>query len=102
MLPGLIDFKLTSDGLKLKIKVAPKSSTNRIGKIELNGTMKIYVTAPAEDNKANNAVIDLLAKSLKIAKSDITIISGHKTPLKTLLIKGESTQLATKLSCIIS
>lgn len=65
----------------LEIRVTPKASSNRI-KIEYkpdgSRLYKIYVTAIAEDGKANKAVIELLAKELKISKSFIEIIKGLK------------------------
>jgi uncharacterized protein YggU (UPF0235/DUF167 family) len=45
----------------------------------------------AEDNKANQAVVTLIAKILHVAKSEIQLISGHKDRQKTLLIPLEAT-----------
>jgi uncharacterized protein (TIGR00251 family) len=52
--------------------------------------LKVYVTAPPENNQANQAIIELIAKQFKLAKSQITLVSGATFREKTLLIEGES------------
>lgn len=76
-------------GDTINVKVTPKASSERI-KVEHreDGTklIKVYVTVAAEDGKANNAVIKLLAKELGIAKSSLKIIKGHKIRDKVIRI----------------
>lgn len=67
---------------KLSIRVTPKASANRI-KIE-EGQVRVYVTCIPEDGKANEEVIKLLAKQLKIPKSSLEIIQGHKSRDKVI------------------
>lgn len=74
--------------LDIFIKVTPKSSNNKIGGL-IEGSdskifLKVFVTTVPEQGKANEAVIHLLAKALKLSKSQITIVSGHTAHLKTL------------------
>lgn len=75
----------------LKIKVITKASANKV-KIEKQSDesllLKIYVTAVAEKGKANQAVINLLAKELKIAKSKITIYKGLNSTEKLIKLEG--------------
>lgn len=79
-------FKETADGLIIRIKIIPNSSKNAI--VFENEGIKIKITAQPIENKANKALIDFLAKNLKIAKSNISIIKGELNKEKTLLIKG--------------
>lgn len=84
-----------SEGVMLKIKVQPKSSRNEI--IGLEGDyLKIKVIAPPIEGEANKAVINLLVKKLKIPKSQIAIISGHKSKLKTIYLSGINQQEVEK------
>lgn len=69
----------------IKIKVIPGSSINQV-KLEPDGLVKVKVTASAVDGKANEAVIKLLGKYYKTAKSNIQIIKGHKNKQKTIMI----------------
>lgn len=70
----------------LHIRVQPKASKNEIGDFLEDGTLKVRVTAPPEDGKANAAVIKLLAKRLKIAPSALEITRGHASRNKTIEI----------------
>ncbi len=63
----------------LHIKVTPKARSERIKKeVSADGTplYKVYVTAVAEDGRANEAVIRLLAKALNVPKSSLVITRG--------------------------
>ncbi|WP_219350079.1 DUF167 domain-containing protein [Desulfurobacterium atlanticum] len=61
---------------------------NRIVKVE-NGKLKVKVTAPPENGKANDSVINLLSKELKISKSSFEVIKGLLNREKVILIKSE-------------
>ncbi len=98
-------YEKTSDGIKLFIKVSPKASANLIRGVEAvsdNQTaVKILVTAVPEEGKANKAVINLLAKMLKLPKSDMCVIQGETSKVKTLLIKGDQTHIISKIEGMI-
>ncbi|MFA5103852.1 MAG: DUF167 domain-containing protein [Candidatus Margulisiibacteriota bacterium] len=70
--------------MKLNIKVFPRASKNRI--IEENGRLKVYVTSPAVDGKANKAVIESLAEHFDVRKRSVIIVSGEKSREKTVEI----------------
>lgn len=78
--------------IEIFVKLTPKASANRIGDwVELaDGTrcLKVYVTAVPENNKANKALIALLAKHYKIPKSAIEIVQGATDRLKRLKINA--------------
>lgn len=82
--------ELDDFGKNLNVKVTAKASSNRI-KIENlpNGEklIKVYVTVPAENGKANKEVIRLLAKSLGIAPSRLTITHGITSRDKIISIE---------------
>ncbi|MBI4299341.1 MAG: DUF167 domain-containing protein [Chloroflexi bacterium] len=71
----------------LEVRVHPKSKRNGIELIE-GRKLRITVTAPPEEGKANDAVISLLAKRLGVAKGSVQILSGHKSRNKLLLVEG--------------
>jgi len=54
----------------------------------LGEALKVRVTAKPERGKANEAVVSLLADTLRIPKKDITISSGTSSSRKTLKING--------------
>ena len=88
-------FEKTKEGLIVRIKIIPNSSTNEIiwgGKCENtcceNEELKVKITAQPIENKANKALIEFLSKNLKVPKSSIRIIKGELSKEKTLLIHG--------------
>lgn len=65
--------------ISLKLKVTPKAKSEQIKKVihpDGSESYKVYVTVPAENGKANKAVIALIAKEWGIAKSKVTIKYG--------------------------
>ncbi len=73
--------------MRIKAKVKPNSRKNELKEIEPN-YFEIKVTAPAEKGKANEKVIELLAKHFKVPKSRIEIISGAAYREKVILINN--------------
>jgi hypothetical protein len=55
----------------------PKASRNFVKKED--GHLKVYLTQPAQEGRANTQLIELLSESLKIKKYKIKIIKGHKS-----------------------
>lgn len=65
---------LAHDGAEIRLRVMPRARRNAI--IVEDGLIRVHVTAPPEDGKANAAVAKLLAKSLGVAKSRLTLLRG--------------------------
>lgn len=88
-------------GVRLAVRLSPKASGDRIGGIaaEADGgaVLKVSVTAVPEDGKANAALIALLAKRWKLARSSIEITQGATDRRKTLFIEGEPEGLARRI-----
>lgn len=82
------------EGWELVVRLTPKASHTKIGdvSIDANGLpfLKVYVTAVPEDNKANKALIELLSKTFRIAKTSIYIISGLTDRRKVLWFETEA------------
>jgi len=68
----------------LEIKVIPNAKIPKI--VEESECVKVYVSAPAVDNKANKAVIQALATHFSVRKSAIHIVSGLKSRNKRIQI----------------
>ncbi len=96
-----LPIKILDDKVLLYVKVTPKASSDKIGKI-LDGTLKIYVRAVPENGQANKAVIELLSDSLKIAKSNISIDSGFTFNKKTVSLFGDRDSIIKHLQIMIS
>ncbi|MEY4504887.1 MAG: hypothetical protein RL154_1184 [Pseudomonadota bacterium] len=78
-------YKITDDGIRLFIKASPNASKSEVvGFFE--DSIKIKIAAHPIDGKANEELIKFLSKTLKIAKSDIKIVSGDSSKIKCLLL----------------
>lgn len=71
----------------LKVKLSPRSSTNKIVGFE-GDILKAKVKSAPVDGLANKDLILLLSKRLRVAKERIEIISGRKSRLKTIRFRG--------------
>jgi uncharacterized protein (TIGR00251 family) len=71
----------------LKVYLQPKSSKNEIVGPYRDG-IKVRITAPPIEGKANEALVRFLAKELGTSPSCIEIIKGHHSREKTLRISG--------------
>lgn len=74
----------------LWIRLTPKASRNRIGEVRSladgKKALAIYVTTIAEDGKANESMLQLLAKYLKIPIHRLKIVQGNKSRNKLVRI----------------
>jgi uncharacterized protein (TIGR00251 family) len=71
----------------LKVYLQPRSSKNEIVGPYRNG-IKVRITAPPIEGKANKGLIQFLAKELEISPSQVEIIKGQRAREKTLSISG--------------
>jgi len=94
-------FERLPDGLRLHLRVTPNAAADRIEGIEQrdDGTavLRLRVTAVPDKGKANAAVVLLLAKTLGVPKSAITLVSGETARLKTVRIAGDPETLVLNL-----
>lgn len=75
-----------SEEKKIKIKVHTKASKAKV--VYGTDVLDVYVTEIPENGKANAAVIKLLAKEFKTAKSNVSIVSGLTSRIKTIVYKS--------------
>lgn len=81
-------FQESKHGRTLEIRVTPRASVRCIDRVEA-GVLRVKLTAPPADGEANTQLIELLAKTLKVPKSTITIIRGTTNRHKTVEIASE-------------
>ena len=75
------------DGIMLVIKVIPNSSKNELMNTETG--LRLKITAPPVDNKANKFVVEFLSKRFKVPKTSIKIIRGDTSREKTIFISTD-------------
>ena len=67
----------------ITVYVKPKAKLNQVKKLTDN-TYQVSVTAPAEKGKANQAVVELLAKYLNLKKNQVHLVAGFKARQKVV------------------
>lgn len=79
----------TAAGAAFAVKIHPRAKKNAITG-ELGDVLKLSLTAPPVEGKANEACIEFLAKLLKVPCSSITIASGRTSRRKVIRVTGLS------------
>jgi len=85
----MLDIEEFSQGIRIKIKAQPRSSTNLVVG-EQDGALKIKLTAPPVDGEANSVLIRYLADSLGLPRRAIKLIKGETSRTKIVEISGIS------------
>lgn len=73
-----------------RVKVIPRSAKSEIAGEMADGTLKVKIAAPPEKGKANEVLCVFLAEHYGVARSAVTIVSGHSAALKLVRIEGAS------------
>jgi len=79
-------YKWREKDLILHVQIQPKSSKDEVVGI-LGENLKIKITAPPIDGKANEHLCRFIAKVFNVSKSQVSILKGETSKIKTLLIK---------------
>lgn len=77
------------DGVCISVKVTPRASRNAMGGVQ-GDMLKIKLTAPPVEGKANAALVDFLAERLHLPRAHIRILQGATGRIKRVEIRGLS------------
>lgn len=72
---------------RLTVRLTPRASRDEVAG-EREGTLLVRVTAPPVDGAANEALVRLLAKVLRVPRGDVLIVSGATSRTKVVEIAG--------------
>jgi uncharacterized protein len=88
----------TPAGATFQVKVQPRAKKNAIIG-EVGDALKLALTAPPVEGRANEACIAYFAKLLNVPRSSVTIAAGRSGRNKVIRVSGVSAhELRTKLS----
>ena len=82
-------------GIAFAVKVHPRAKKNAITG-ELGDALKVSLTAPPVEGRANEACIEFFAKLLKVPRSSVTIASGQTSRNKVIRVAGVSAEEVRK------
>jgi len=93
----LIPIRDTHEGAAFAVRVQPRARKNAIVG-ELGDSLKLALTAPPIEGRANQACIEFLAELLKVPRSSVTITAGQTSRNKVVCIHGlTATEVADRL-----
>src|SRR6267154_1207917 len=85
-------------GVTFAVKVHPRAKKNAITG-QVGDALKLALTAPPVNGKANAACIDFFAKLLNVPRSSVTIAAGQTSRNKVIRVTGLSAEdVARRLS----
>jgi len=93
-----ITITVHAEGATLAVRAQPGAKRNAVLGEQANA-LKVAVTAPPEDGRANAAITELLREWLGVKRSQVDLIGGKANRNKTFLIRGVS---AAELTALIT
>jgi len=91
------DAHRRGDAVRFSVRLQPRASKNEIA--GLQGTaLKVRVTAPPVDGLANEALIELLSRTLNTSRRNVCIVSGHSSRTKLIEISEASLESIQRLA----
>ena len=82
--------------MQLALKIVPRASRDRVAGW-IGARLKLQVTAPPERGRANDAVAELLARTLGLPRSRVRIVAGHGSAQKLAEIDAPAAEVYAKL-----
>lgn len=75
-------------GSLIRVRVKPRASKNQIEAVTPDGLLSVRLTAPPVEGAANAALVELIAKTLRVPKSAVSVVAGEKSKTKTVSVDG--------------
>lgn len=85
-----------NDSITFTIRVVPRASKSEIVG-EVDGSLKVRISAPPVDGAANEEVIKVLAQVFGVAKSNVSIVSGKTSKTKRVRVVGATPEQLRQL-----
>lgn len=91
------NFKDGKAGAAISVRVSTRSPRTEFTGIMDDGTIKVKLTSPPIDGKANEELVKFLAGIMKIPKTNVEIISGHTSKNKLVVLFGVDSDRVNQL-----
>jgi hypothetical protein len=86
-----IEVVQKDNGVIFRVRVQPRASRDEVGG-EWEGALKVRLTAPPVDSKANEALCRLLAECLNVPTRAVRLLSGERSRTKRVEVNGVSAE----------
>jgi len=84
-----LDARPHGSAVRFTVRVQPRSSRNEIAGLQ-GSALKIRLTAPPVEGMANDALVEFLSETLKIARRNVCIVSGLSSRTKVVEVSDVS------------
>jgi uncharacterized protein len=91
----MIPIKDSAGGATFSVKVHPRAKKNALSG-ELGDALKVSLTSPPVEGRANEACVEFFAKLLNVARSSVTIAAGETSRNKVIRVAGLSAEEVRK------
>ncbi len=85
-----------NEGVWIEVKVIPRAGRDEVVGMR-GGALTVRVTAPPVDDKANQAVIKMLAKRAGVPRGRVRIVRGQRGRRKVIAIEGADREVLKRL-----
>ena len=92
----MLEVRERDGSVMLAVRVRPRASRDGIAG-EMEGALKVRLRAPALEDRANEALVEFLAELLKTPQSAVSILSGERSRVKRIEIRGVTRQQVLNL-----
>lgn len=94
-------FRVTETGLLVEVHVQPRAG--RRGLTGRHGdAVRIRVTAPPTEGRANEETARVLAEALGVAPGTVTLVHGGRSRHKRFAVRGDGPELAARLGAVLA
>jgi uncharacterized protein (TIGR00251 family) len=98
-------FTSSNGRLTLRVRVSPRASREAIERVvwgaDGRAALQVRLKAPPVEGAANEALVALLARTLKLRKADVRIVSGETARLKSVELAGDPAAIADALAALV-
>lgn len=99
---GPLPARRTPEGIAIALRLMPKSGGNGVIGVKDGAAdlpiLKARVRAAPENGEANEALAELIAEWLGEPKTEAELVSGGKSRLKQILVRGDANTLLARLA----
>jgi uncharacterized protein (TIGR00251 family) len=96
----VVALRSSADGLLVGVRVSPSAKRTRVSGL-YGDRLKVQVTAPPEDNRANHELVRMMAEWLGVARECVSLHSGNTSRDKTVAVRGlDERELGERLQAL--
>ena len=108
MRPSCSDLPLTAaaGGVRIAVRLTPRARGDRIEGVarlaDGAAVLKLSVSAPPAEDRANEALLRLLARELRLPRRDLALVGGRRSRSKSVHVAGDPAALLARLGAVLA